>query len=102
MICDAHPVRFVRCIENIVTEERMFRDGQLHPEPARHLVAHAGVAVLHVVALRVAGPPQLVQVAGQRAGRADDDVPRPGHVVDHADHFTPLGIVAESHALSHR
>ena len=45
-------------------------------EAAGDLVAHAGVAVLDVVALGVAGAPQLVQVAGHRAGRADHDVAR--------------------------
>ena len=59
-------------------EHLAVRRGQLDPEPAGDLVAHAGVAVLDVVALRVAGPPQLVQVAGQRAGGADDDVARAG------------------------
>ena len=48
--------------------------GQSDAEAAGDLVTHAGVAVLDVVALRVPGPPQLVQVTGHRAGRADHDV----------------------------
>ena len=50
--------------------------GHLHAEPAGDLVAHARVAVLDVVALRVARAPELVQVAGHRARGADDDVGR--------------------------
>src|SRR6266516_4429440 len=46
------------------------RRGQLHPEATGDLVTHAGVAVLDVVALRIPGAPQLVQIAGHRAGRA--------------------------------
>ena len=61
--------------------------GELDPEAAGDLVAHARVAVLDVVALRVARAPQLVQVAGHRAGGADDDVARPGDAVDDADHL---------------
>ena len=56
-------------------------------QPPGDLVAHAGVAVLDVVALRVPGAPQLVQVARHRAGGADDDVPGRGDLVDHADHL---------------
>ena len=49
-------------------------DRQLDAEPAGDLVAHAREAVLDVVALAVAGAPQLVQVAGHRSRRADHDV----------------------------
>ena len=53
--------------------------GELDPHRARQLVAHARIAVLDVIALTVGvrRPPQLVQVAGHRAGRADDDVALP-------------------------
>ncbi len=61
--------------------------GHLDAEPAGDLVAHAGVAVLDVVPLRVAGAPQLVQVAGHRPGRAHHDVPRAGELVDRPDHL---------------
>ena len=47
-----------------------------HAEAAGDLVAHAGVAVLDVVALGIPGPPELVQVTGHRAGRAHHDVAR--------------------------
>ena len=48
--------------------------GHLHAQAAGDLVAHAGEAVFHVVAVGRAGPPQLVQLARQAAGGADDDV----------------------------
>ena len=62
--------------------------GELDPDPAGDLVAHARVAVLDVVALAVgvAGAPQLVEVAGGRAGGADDHARLAGGVVDGADH----------------
>ena len=63
------------------------RAGQPDAEPAGDLVAHAGVAVLDVVALRVPDLPQLVQVTGHRAGGAHDDVARVGEVVDQAEHL---------------
>ena len=66
---------------------------ELDAEAARDLVAHARVAVLDVVALRVARAPELVQVAGHRAGGADDDVGRRGRVVDGADHRALRGRV---------
>ena len=46
----------------------------LHAEAAGDLVAHARVAVFDVVAAGRARAPELVQLAGQRAGGADDDV----------------------------
>ena len=49
------------------------------------------VAVLDVVALRVARAPQLVQVAGHRARRAHDDVARAGDAVDDAEHLALRG-----------
>jgi hypothetical protein len=54
-------------------------------QAAGDLVAHRRVAVLDVVALRVARPPQLVEVARHRARGADDDVPRGARGVDRAD-----------------
>src|SRR5438874_7917808 len=61
--------------------------GQPRAQAAGDLVAHAGVPVLDVVALRIPGPPQLVQVARHRTGGAHDHVARPGAVVDRADHL---------------
>src|SRR5690606_35214643 len=55
------------------------------------LVAHAGVAVLDVVALRIAGTPQLVQLAGHRPGGAHDDVARSGDLVDRTDDLALRG-----------
>ena len=46
------------------------------PDAAGDLIPHAGVAVLDVVALRVPGPPELVQVARHRPGRAHHYVAR--------------------------
>ena len=60
-----------------------FRHG--HAEATGDLVAHGGVAVLHVVRVRAAGAPDLVQVAGQAAGRADDHAVLAGSLVDEAD-----------------
>ena len=40
-----------------------------------------------MVLLGIAAPPQFVQVAGHRAGSADDDVARAGRIVDRADDF---------------
>ena len=45
-------------------------EGELHPEPAGDLIAHAGIAVFQVIALGRAGAPELVQLARQAAGRA--------------------------------
>ena len=64
-----------------------FRRRQLDPEAARDLITHAGVPVLDVVALRVARPPELVQLARHRARGADDHVGGGGRIVDGADHL---------------
>src|SRR5438105_567222 len=63
------------------------RCGELDAESAGDLVAHARVAVLHVVAVRIGYFPELVQVAGHRARSTDDDVARACGVVDGADDF---------------
>ena len=70
-------------------EHLAVRRRELGAHPARDLVAHARVAVLDVVALAVGigRPPQLVQVAGHRAGGADDHVALAGRLVDGADHL---------------
>src|SRR5262249_8182983 len=49
--------------------------GHLHAEGPRDLVAHAGVAVLEVVAPGVPRGPELVDAAGQAVRRAYDPVP---------------------------
>lgn len=54
--------------------DRAVRGRHAHADRGRDLVAHAGVAVLHVVLARGAGAPELVQVAGERTGRVDEDV----------------------------
>ena len=59
--------------------------GHFGADAAGDLVPHAGVAVLQVEAARLPGAPELVQVAGQAAGSADDDVLRLGEVIDDAD-----------------
>ena len=61
--------------------------GQTDADRGRHLVAHAGVAVLDVVGLAVAHPPQLVQVARHGAGGAEHDVARVGELVDRSQHL---------------
>ena len=60
-----------------------------HPDAdaAGDLVSHAGVAVFDVIALAVAGAPQLVQVAGHRARRAHHHVARIGQRVGQPDHL---------------
>ena len=55
-------------------EDVAVRAGHPHADTACDLVTHARVAVFDVITLAVAGAPQLVQVAGHRAGRAHDDV----------------------------
>src|SRR5687767_10956933 len=55
-------------------EDVALRRGHAHAESPRDLVAHRRVAVLDVVTLRVTRSPELVQVAGHRAGGADDYV----------------------------
>ena len=50
-------------------------DGQLHAQGAGDLVAHGGVAVLHVVGILGTGTPHALHIAGQGAGGAD------GHVI---------------------
>ena len=65
--------------------------GQPDPDGPGDLVAHAGVAVLQVELLGVAGPPQLVQVGGHAPGGADDHVAGLGGVVDGADDLALAG-----------
>ena len=78
--------------------------GELDAHAARDLVAHARVAVLDVVALagRVARAPELVQVAGHRAGRAHDDAGLAGRVVDRADDRRPGWAAAPSRGATSR
>ena len=53
------------------------RIGHLHAQPAGDLVAHARVAVLEVIRVRLARAPQLVEIARQAARRTDHHVLRP-------------------------
>ena len=59
--------------------------GHLGAQAAGNLVAHAGVAVLHVVAVRCACAPQLVQVAGMAASGRENDIARTGGIPYRAD-----------------
>ena len=61
--------------------------GHPHTDAACDLVSHAGIAVFDVIALAVAGAPQLVQVAGHGAGRAHDNVTRIGQRVRQSDYL---------------
>jgi hypothetical protein len=58
--------------------------------------------VLDVVALRVARAPQLVQVAGHRTRGADDDVARPGQLVDGAQDLRLRGKRSVAEAVKAR
>src|SRR6516225_8854770 len=66
-------------------EDLAVRGGHLGPQAAGDLVAHARVAVLDVVLLRVPGPPQHLQVAGHAAGRLHDHVPLVHELVERAE-----------------
>ena len=59
----------------------------LIPSPG-DLVAHAGVAILHLIPLHVLGAPHLVQVARHRACCTHHHVTRTRKVVHRADHLT--------------
>ena len=48
----------------------------LDAQPACDLIAHTGKPVFDVIALAVAGPPQLVQVSGHRTGGTYDYIAR--------------------------
>ena len=48
--------------------------GELHAQCPGYLVAHAGKAILKVIAPRMLGLPVLMQLAGQAARSADQDV----------------------------
>ena len=74
----------------------------LDAEPAGELVAHAGEAVLEVVAAGRAGAPELVQFARQAARGADDDRVARRMPVDRAQHLGvrgPLGIGRRGDAI---
>src|SRR5699024_8318567 len=60
-------------------------DGPTDAESAGDLVAHAGERVLDVIAERVTGPPELLQIPGQGPGGLDDDVAGAGGPVDGSD-----------------
>ena len=59
-------------------------DGQLHAQGARDLIAHGGIAVLHVIAVDAGGAPHALHITGQRAGGADGHVALAHHMVDGA------------------
>src|SRR4029077_6579014 len=63
------------------------RRGHLYSEPSGDFISHAGVAILHVITLRIPGPPQLVEISRQAACGANQDVARLGNGVDDADDF---------------
>ena len=64
------------------------RIGHLHAQAAGNLVAHARIAILEVIGVRPGRAPQLVQIAGDAAGRADHHVLGSRKLVDGADNFT--------------
>src|ERR671938_1164350 len=47
---------------------------QFDSKATRDLVAHAGIAILKVIANWLDSPPQLVQLAGETAGCANDHI----------------------------
>ena len=59
----------------------------LYPQASRDFVAHAGIAILHVITAGLARAPEFVQVSGHAPGGADHNVRRPGKIVDDADDF---------------
>ncbi len=61
--------------------------GHFRAEAAGDFVAHAGKTVFHVVAAGLASAPEFVQVSGQAAGRADDDVRGLREIIYDADDF---------------
>src|SRR5882724_2672790 len=63
------------------------RIGHLYPETPGDFVAHAGIAVLQVIAFDVPRAPELVQITGQTPGRANHHVLWPREFVYHADDF---------------
>jgi len=60
---------------------------QLDAQAPGDLIPHARVAVFQVVAFRIAGSPQLVQIPGQAAGGTDDHVLRARKPIDDTDDF---------------
>ncbi len=63
----------------------------LHPQRTRDFITHARVAVLDVVLLGIAGPPQFVQVARHRARGGHDNIARAGRIVDRTDDLALRG-----------
>jgi len=61
--------------------------GHFCAEAAGNFVAHAGIAVFHVVAAGLAGAPEFVQIARKAAGGAKEDVGGFGEGVEGADDF---------------
>src|SRR5229473_3451020 len=64
------------------------RVGHLDSEAARDLVAHAGIAVLHVVILGIASTPEFMQIAGETARGTDDYVAWAERGVQQPDHLS--------------
>ena len=78
----------VEHIEAAITAEGidlvLVANGQLHAQSAGHLVAHGGIAVLHVVGVNAGGTPHPLHIAGQRAGGANGNVALAHHGIDGA------------------
>ena len=72
------------------------RIGHLDSKAAGDFVAHAGVTVLHVVILGIAGAPKFVQIAGKAARGIDDDIAAAQGSVQEADYFS----LAERRAMA--
>ncbi len=56
-------------------------------QSAGDLITHAGVAIFDVVSLRIAGPPEFVQVARHRTGRTNHHIRRRRQFVDGTQHL---------------
>ena len=63
------------------------RIGHFDPETTGNFVSHAGISILHVIALGVARAPEFVQVTRQTAGRIHDHVTRLQFRIENSDHF---------------
>src|SRR5690606_17611423 len=72
--------------------------GQRHADtqPSGDFVAHAAVAVLHVIAVGALATPVPVQLARQAARGADNDSIGTSHAIDRTEHLGITGKVGGS------
>src|SRR5208283_4036638 len=59
-----------------------------YSEPSSNFVAHAGVAVLHVISLGVTRAPKFVEIARQTTRRTHNHIACSRNFVDHPNHGT--------------